>query len=134
MAMHNVNYKRKIRICHQQKCVENLRHIIEATDAKVVATSDWKYIMSFMELLDTWKARNLPGELIGTTPNCSLHRGDEIDEWLFGCDEEALDYIILDDMDASCFNEHQLSRLLIVNPYTGLDEETAERAIVLLNR
>ena len=37
-------------------------------------------------------------------------------------------------MDASCFNEHQLSRLLIVNPYTGLDEETAERAIALLNR
>ena len=62
--MHNVNYKRKIRICHQQKCVENLRHIIEATDAKVVATSDWKYIMSFMELLDTWKARNLPASCL----------------------------------------------------------------------
>ena len=31
------------------------------------------------------------------------------------------------------FNEHQIPRLLVVNPFFGLDEETAERAIHILN-
>ena len=39
-----------------------------------------------------------------------------------------------DGLDGCRFNEHQLSRLLVVNPFTGLDEEIAERAIAILNR
>ena len=62
-----------------------------------------------------------------------LHCGDEIDEWLSGCDEE-VEYIIIDDMDASAFNEYQVSRLLVVSPYTGQDEDTANRAVNLLGR
>ena len=34
----------------------------------------------------------------------------------------------------SNFNEHQLLRLLVVNPFNGLDENIAERAIALLNQ
>ena len=67
------------------------------------------------------------------TPTTAQHnRGDEIDAWLKECHEEC-NYVIIDDLDAGNFNEHQIPRLLIVNPIFGLDEYTAERAIRKLN-
>ena len=39
---------------------------------------------------------------------------------------------ILDDIDESNFNKHQLPRLIVVNPYYGLDEDVTEKAIELL--
>ena len=56
----------------------------------------------------------------------------QIDAWLKECPTEC-NYIIIDDLDACNFNEHQIPRLLIVNPLFGLDEYTAERAIRKLN-
>ena len=112
------------------ECVWNLKQIIDKTGAKIVVSSSWKSIMSFDELLDMWGKRCLPGEMIGTTPytlECR-NRGDEIDLWLMGCDEEC-QYVILDDIDESNFNEHQLSRLVIVDPVQGLNEAAAEKAI-----
>ena len=40
--------------------------------------------------------------------------------------------IIIDDLDARNFNEHQLPNLLVVNPFNGLDREIAEKAIQIL--
>ena len=117
------------------ECVWNLRQIIDKTGAKIVVSSSWKSIMSFEELLDMWEMRDLPGEVIGTTPynlECR-NRGDEIDLWLKECDEEC-QYVILDDIDAGNFNEHQQERLVVVNPVKGLDEVAAERAIRMLNK
>lgn len=116
------------------ECVWNLRQIIDKTDAKIVVSSSWKDLLSFDELLDMWEKRGLPGEVIGTTPytlECR-NRGDEIDLWLKGCQEEC-QYVILDDIDGSNFNEHQLERLVVVDAVKGLDEVAAERAIRKLN-
>ena len=103
------------------ECVWNLREIIEKTGAKIVVSSSWKDILTFEEILDMWKKRGLPGEVIGTTPytlECKK-RGDEIDLWLKECKEE-YQYVILDDIDGSNFNEHQLERLVVVNSVKGL--------------
>jgi len=89
--------------------VENLRHIIDETDAKIVITSSWRY-----EGLDTmrnmWADRNLPGEILDITPNevflvkkaklfehyDEIDRGHEIKYWLDNhADVES--YVILDD-------------------------------------
>ena len=116
------------------ECVWYLKQIIDKTGAKIVVSSSWKSIMTLDELIDMWKKRDLPGEVIDTTP-CALewgNRGEEIDLWLKACDEEC-QYVILDDIDESCFNEHQLSRLVVVDPVQGLNEEAAERAIEILN-
>ena len=85
------------------------------------------------EMLNMWGQRGLPGELIDMTPTTSTcrNRGDEIDAWLKECKEEC-QYVILDDIDESNFNKQQLPRLIVVNPYRGLDEEAAGRAIELL--
>ena len=90
--------------------------------------------MSYKELLEMWEYRNLPGFVTDVTP-IPLHRrnrGDEIDAWIKECNTDC-QYVIIDDLDAYNFNEHQISRLLVVNPFCGLDEETAKRAIELLN-
>ncbi len=114
-------------------CVRNLKEIIDRTGAEIVVTSSWKSLMNYKDLLDMWKKRGLPGYVMDATPSSSecKHRGDEIDAWLKECKDEC-QYIILDDIDESNFNEHQLSRLIVVNPYHGLDNEVAEKAIKIL--
>ena len=114
-------------------CVVYLKEIIEKTGAEIVVTSSWKSLMSYGEMLDMWGQRGLPGELIDMTPTTSTcrNRGDEIDAWLKECKDEC-QYVIIDDINESNFNEHQLPRLIVVNPYHGLDKEAAEKAIELL--
>jgi hypothetical protein len=115
-------------------CVHNLRRIIDNTGADIVVSSSWKHFMTYKEFLEMWDARGLPGFVTDVTPipDMRRNRGDEIDAWLNECNVEC-QYVIIDDLDGSNFNEHQIPRLLVVNPFFGLDEETAERAIYLLN-
>ncbi len=77
-----------------------------------------------------WEYRKFPGFVTDTTPTCSRKRGDEIDSWLEECNTEC-EYVIIDDMDETQFNEHQYDRLFVVNPYDGLNEQTAEKVIQL---
>ena len=115
-------------------CIQNLKRIIEETEADIVVSSSWKYMMSYQDFLNMWKDRELPGFITDVTPNPvdRRKRGDEIDAWIEECKTEC-QYVIIDDLEANNFNEHQISRLLIVNPFFGLDEKTAERAIHILN-
>ena len=115
-------------------CIHNLKRIIDETGADIVVSSSWKYMMSYQDFLNMWKDRGLPGFITDVTPNPvdRRKRGDEIDAWIEECKTEC-QYVIIDDLEANNFNEHQISRLLIVNPFFGLDEETAERAIHILN-
>lgn len=116
-------------------CVRNLAKIIEKTGADIVVSSSWKHFMSYKEFLDMWEYRGLPGFVTDVTPTPAVrrNRGDEIDAWLNECDVDC-QYVIIDDLDGGNFNEHQLPRLLVVNPFNGLNEEIAERAIVILNQ
>lgn len=114
------------------KSIDNLNKIIEQTGADIVVTSDWKYIDSYSSLLEMWEERNMPGFLTDTTPNMSRSRGVEIDCWLKECKVKC-NYVIIDDLGAENFNHHQLERLIVVNPFTGLDEDVADKAIAILN-
>jgi hypothetical protein len=115
------------------ECVKNLKYIVDNTGADIVVSSTWKDIMSYEEIHDMWKCRRLPGHVTDVTPSTENHkRGDEIDGWLKECHTEC-NYVIIDDLDVSNFNEHQIPRLLIVNPFNGLDEYTAKRAVMILN-
>ncbi|MCM1140833.1 MAG: HAD domain-containing protein [Muribaculum sp.] len=114
------------------KCIKYLQMIIDATGADVVVSSDWKYIDSYGDLIEMWKERGLPGFITDVTPNVSKHRGDEIDRWLEEC-KTSVNYVILDDLDSSCFNKHQLPFLITINPNIGLDYTSACKAIEILN-
>ena len=110
------------------ECVKNLKYIIDNTRADIVISSTWKDNMTYNEILDMWKDRNLPGFVTDVTPTVSRHRGNEIDAWLEEC-RDTCRYVIIDDLDSSNFNPHQLEHLFIVNPYCGLDEDTARRIV-----
>ncbi len=121
-------------------CVRNFRTIIDATGAKIVVTSSWRYLLGFEGLCEMWKKRNLPGKVYSTTPmamlleqNESNVRGMEIDNWLEKgkYNEDNCRYVILDDVDE--FTASQQSHLINVNPLTGLTEQDVEKAIELLN-
>lgn len=116
-------------------CIRNLKYIIDHTGADIVVSSSWKYLMDYGDFLEMWKARNLPGFVtdVTPTPKGCRNRGDEIDAWIEDCPTEC-QYVIIDDLDAQNFNEHQIPRLLVVNPFYGIDEEIAKRAIYLLNQ
>lgn len=113
------------------ECIKALAHIIQETGASIVVSSTWKDFMSMEQILQMWKDRNLPGEVIDSTPTVSKHRGDEIDAWLseYG---KPCQYVILDDMPFSEFNPNHQNHFLMVNAYHGLDEDIAERAIDIL--
>ncbi len=56
----------------------------------------------------------------------------EIDKWL--CKHlEIRDYVILDDMDYKQFREEQRPYLVTTSHFSGLNKETAEKTIELLN-
>ena len=115
-------------------CVKNIKYITDQTGASIVVTSLWKRIMSYGDIVELWGYRELPGFVTGVTPNLGkgFCRGDEIDAWLEECRTD-VQYVIIDDLRAKYFNELLLSRLLKVDPIMGIVEDTAERAIELLN-
>ena len=114
-------------------CVENLRRIIDSTDADIVVISTWKMEMGLDGIQKMWNARQLPDKVIGVTPDIDpIHRGDEIQAWL-DANPGAVRYAIIDDTPfLDFFNEEQLPHLFKVDERTGLDEETATKVIELL--
>jgi hypothetical protein len=85
--------------------VDNLKRIIDETDAKIIISSSWRH-SGLQKMLDMWEFRNLPGELIGLTPDLyrfldfegerTMVRGDEI-QAVLDREPEITNYVILDD-------------------------------------
>ena len=107
-----------------KKAIDNLRYLLERSDAKVIISSTWRLQgMEYMQQL--WNELHLPGEVAGLTPSCNsitfscvdeaeqwqgLHaeKGLEIAEWLRLNANEPYCYVILDDEDniLFCQREH----------------------------
>lgn len=119
------------------ECIANLKKIIDSTGAEIVVTSSWKYVMGYERILRMWKDRALPGFVMDMTPTCSNHRGDEIAAWLKIFEEtaggEEYEYVIVDDLDESNFNEDQISHLVTVDPFHGLDQEACWKVLHCLS-
>ena len=95
-----------------------------------------------------WKERNLPGKVIGITPNSisdemllnanlddmdSLcFKGLEIKEWLSKHGESVKNYVIIDDENG--FLSEQQTHLVRTNAKKGISRKDAERVIRLLNK
>jgi HAD domain in Swiss Army Knife RNA repair proteins len=119
--------------------VDNLRCIIEQTDAKIVISSTWRHSgLKVMQLM--WEMRDLPGEVIDITPSLNTNRGEEIEYWL---QENWTDrYCIIDDDDdmlpeqmpffvkTSDNFDHEDK----IDIGYGLTRKCSERAIEILNK
>jgi len=111
-------------------CVENLRQIIDSTDADIVVTSTWKMNLGLDGLQEMWNERDLPGKVVDVTPDIDpIHRGDEIQAWL-AVNPGVVSYVIIDDCPIlDFFREDQLQHLFKVDEMVGLDEETVKKVI-----
>lgn len=99
----------KFGCCFHKHFEDNLRYIIDNTNAKIVISSTWRHDgLDVMQKM--WKFRNLPGEVIDITPNeilivqkgiCEFYdlvdRGHEIQYWLDITTFVIDSYVILDD-------------------------------------
>ena len=117
------------------ECVENLRQIIDSTDADIVVTSTWKMERKLSEIQKMWEARHLPGKVVGVTPDIDpIHRGPEIDAWL-DANPGAVRYAIIDDCPIlEFFREEQLPFLFKVDERTGFDSNTTRKVIEHLTK
>lgn len=116
-----------------------LKQIVEATGAKIVLSSTWrydrddpKYNGDFLELQEAF--HNVGLDFYSFTPvdAIGIRRGMEIKAWL-GLHPEVDRYIILDD-ELFDFEERRLLPRLIKTEFRdgGLTEELAQEAIELL--
>lgn len=128
--------------------VKQLERIIDATDADIVVESSWKYL-GLDAMKELWKVRNLPERIIDITPSTTsdeyllnvdlddfsnkMHhcKGLEISSWLSEKGLSNTRYVIID--DEYVVLESQLSNFILANPYEGITEEQANKAISILN-
>ena len=138
-------------ICDQY--LENLRNIVEKTDAKLVLSSSWRvYFGEYtkeprnifaIHLVQALAKHNL--KLHDMTPfikgNFSNERGLEIKTYM---DQNNItDYVVIDDEEFSDFKKHlDMSRFIQTNfgdetttiENEGLNKKIAEKAIKILNK
>ena len=113
------------------KAVKQLKRIIDATDAGIVVESSWKYL-GLDAMKELWEVRNLPGTIIDITPSLlGKNKGVEIASWLSKHAKQDIRYVIID--DEYVILDSQLPHFILTNPYEGITEEQANRAISMLN-
>lgn len=129
------------------EAVEQLRRIIETTHADIVVESSWKYL-GLEAMQEMWQVRNMPGRVIDITPstvsdswllNANLDeldpamghcKGMEIASWLSDHADKDTRYVIID--DEYVIFDSQLPHFILTNPYDGITEDVANRAITIL--
>lgn len=130
--------KSRVMFIDQEKLLR-LKQIVEATQAKIVLSSTWRYDRDdpryngdFLELREVFQKVGL--EFYSYTPvdAIGIRRGMEIKAWL-GMHPEVDQYIILDD-ELFDFEERGLLPRLIKTAFWdgGLTEEHMQEAIKLL--
>ena len=113
------------------KAVKRLKKIIDATGADIVVESSWKYL-GLDVMKEMWIARDLPGKVIDITPSLvGENKGVEIASWLSEQGKQDTRYVIID--DEYVILDSQLPHFILTNPYEGITEEQANRAISMLN-
>ena len=126
--------------------IANLKKIIDETGAEIVISSSWKFL-GLSTMIDLWKERNLPGKVIGITPqamsdevllNADLtemglipFKGTEIDGWLSEHRRSVAQYAILDDVNDML--PEQQNHFVQINPVVGITEQDSEKVIAILN-
>jgi len=132
--------------------VKNLERIINETDAKIVISSSWRF-SGLSGMIDMWKDRKLPGEVIDVTPNCvqlvnetdfefydQVERGHEIQDWL-DKHPEIERYVIIDDDNDMLESQQEFFVRTVNNDHPdsidigyGLTQKCTDKVIQILNK
>ena len=113
------------------EAVKQLKRIIDTTQADIVVESSWKYL-GLEAMQEMWEEREMPGRVIDITPTVGYNKGMEIASWLSEHTIEGTKYVIID--DEYVILDSQQPHFILTNPYDGITEELADRAISILNK
>ena len=114
------------------RAVRQLKRVIDTTGADIVVESSWKYL-GLEAMQELWRVRDLPGRVIDITPSLTgnASKGEEIAAWLSEYATPDARYVIIDDEYVAL--DAQIPFFIWTNPYEGLTEDHADRAISILN-
>ena len=128
--------------------IQNLKDIIDETQAEIVLSSDWRYGWNLEESRDSRipsfspdaeylnkRLKEFGLKISDKTmeTGCYNYRGYEITEYLEN-HKDTDTWVILDDIMFEDFYNYRLtSRVIQTNDCTGLTKQDAKRAIRLLN-
>lgn len=134
----------------------NLKWIIEETNAKIVISSTWRF--SGLKIMkEMWAKRNIPGEVIDVTSDVvqlginidsklnfyeMKERGHEIQSWIDSNKHLIESYVIIDDDNDMLDSQQQnfvktsdnINHIDCVDIGYGLTKECARKAIEILNK
>lgn len=124
------------------KCVDQLNYILMCTEANLVLSSSWRYLVisgamtvKGFEILLRSHGVNACNKLLGVTrPDKEGNEPDERDrqilDWLKeNREQELISYAALDDLPLPLLGRRHIQ----TDPYIGLTEEDANKAIEVLN-
>lgn len=115
--------------------VKLLKKIIDATDAKIVLSSDWRLeedTPDYKYLINKLRY-NGRVKIYDKTPDLRWQRrGLEIESWLKN-NPKVESWVVLDDTDFSDFNKI-MDHVVLTDGYYGLQETDVEKAIEILKR
>jgi hypothetical protein len=118
------------------KCVQNLRHVVEETGCKIVISSTWKVSSHLMDMLDEELVPNLPnGSVIGCTPTIlpQEKREKEISAYISEHSDDIEKYVVVDDYDFELSDFIKEGKCVITDALSGFTAENAEDCIGMLN-
>jgi len=119
-------------VCWGQELVDNLREIVEKTNAQIVISSTWRIthpVKQFIEMFKIYGWDNAP--VIDKTEHLGTQRGYEISKWLER-HSEVKQYVILD--DNSDMLKEQKDNFVQTDEKVGLSKQDVLKAIAILEK
>lgn len=123
--------------------IKCLKKIVDATGAKIVLSSSWRYgwaqhsdeVQDWCQLLVDTLDRYQMKIIDKTAYFSSGRREDEIKDWLEQCEENIENFVILDDGPYE-WHRHGYDKFWVKTDFCtgGLKEEHVQKAIAILNK
>ncbi|CAM4855568.1 unnamed protein product [Rotaria socialis] len=124
-----------------QKCLENLKKILDVTSARIVLSSSWRFFPKSRTKVESAFKQIGIDRLLGWTSSRGKTRVDEIYHWLKDFDNKTIHedifitkWIAIDDMDLFKLDPKRMQdHFVMTMPLNGITEETIREAIMLLS-
>ena len=118
--------------------LNNLKTVLDKTDAKIVLSSSWKTLnendSDYLYLIE--KLESIGADIVGKTVDATgtFNRGAGIETYLLDFEDDISEFVVLDDELFDFLSKDILKgHIVIPKDYVGLTEENMNKAIEILN-
>ncbi|CAF1151833.1 unnamed protein product [Didymodactylos carnosus] len=124
-----------------KKCLQNLKAIVDATSARIVLSSSWRFFPKSRAKVESSFREVGIDSLLGWTGSRGKSRVDEIYYWMKDFDNKTIqediiikNWITIDDMDLLKLDKKRMENHFVLTTLVhGITEQTVKEAILLLS-